>query len=303
MTSPGSSGNVVSIASRGASEASWWPSWNGRPNSCSWCGERCATSRLPGSPRTSMNPLSPTFAVRITPCAVSIVAMHAVVLPLMPSAVTSSNAVRSSASGAKISRFPSTSVPEKPVSVSVSAPRSPPNASDATPMSRRENKPASMPMWRHMNTPSATPKATNASAAPVAFFSPRRFTKYASSPACPHSRCILARAPSLVLSACGTHAAPVTTCRLTRGRLARPSAKATRVSGRGSSDAASSCRSGPLAPPQSLSPNHFLDLNVQLFPFSSSVTEMCSSIQPWPTCDSSGMSRTSTFESAPTSPP
>mmetsp|Transcript_2395 Transcript_2395/g.9365 ORF Transcript_2395/g.9365 Transcript_2395/m.9365 type:complete len:228 (-) Transcript_2395:453-1136(-) len=226
------------------------------------------------------------------------VAMHAVVLPLMPSAVTSSNAMRSNASGDPISRG------EAPLSAAVSSVVSDvswscPNASDATLISRRENIPASMPRLRHMNTPSATPKATNVSVAPGLFFSEgipasfpfgsskrassTRFTKYASSPAYPYSRCILALAPSLVLSACGTHAAPVTTCRLTLGRLARPFAKATRDSVFLSVDAVSSCRSGPEMPPQSLSPNHFLDLNVQLSAFSSPVTEICSSIQPWPT--------------------
>ena len=30
------------------------PSWNGQPNSCSWCGLRCAASRCPGAPRTTM---------------------------------------------------------------------------------------------------------------------------------------------------------------------------------------------------------------------------------------------------------
>ena len=46
-----------------------------------------------------MNPLSPTFAVRITPCAASTVATHAVALPLMRSANAPSYAASSNAEG------------------------------------------------------------------------------------------------------------------------------------------------------------------------------------------------------------
>ena len=155
--SPGSNGNAVSIASSGVSLLAWWPSWKGRPNSCSWCGDRWHTPRLPGSPRTIMKPLSPTFALRSRPWVWSMVAMHAVVLPCTPSSLTPAYAALSRCSGRFFSNLCSL--------LSLFTSVKPENTSEARPIKRRLNSPASIPCHRHMYTPSATPKATT-------FFSP-----------------------------------------------------------------------------------------------------------------------------------
>ena len=96
-----------------------------------------------------------------------------------------------------------------------------------------------------MYTPSATPNAIHSRGAPCSFAVWFRLAmKYASSPAYPNDFCMTARVPSLVLSACGTHAAAHAVWRLTSGRRARPSAKAARA-GAASGDSSKSCCRGP----------------------------------------------------------